>query len=84
MRLKHLIGPGYVLAGAVILGVGITVGQRVSTVSGLARDPEPLMLLEVIAVGIEIVGVANFAFGVILIVRAMRSRGRASPSSTHP
>ena len=70
--------------GAVILGVGITVAQRVSAVSRLARDPEPLMTLEVIAVGIEIVGVANFAFGIILIVRAIRSRGRATPSSTHP
>ena len=59
MRLEHLRGPGYVLVGAVLLAVGITVAQRVSTLSRLARDPEPLKPLEVLAVGIEIVGVAS-------------------------
>ena len=76
MRLKQLLGPGYVLVGAVLLAVGITVAQRVSTLSGVARDPEVLKPLEVLAVGIEIVGVANLAFGIILISRAIRSRGR--------
>ena len=76
MRLKQLLGPGCVLVGAVLLAVGITVAQRVSTLRGVARDPEALKPLEVLAVGIEIVGVANLAFGIILISRAIRSRGR--------